>query len=134
MFYTVDASNGVPIYSQIIRQTKFAIASRTLRSGQLLPSVRDLATQLAVNPNTVAKAFRDLQTEGVVEALRGRGMVVCGGALDLCRRQRQQLLAERIESVMTEALQSGLKPDEIRSIVDRQLRILPPTIQPLPNV
>lgn len=121
MFFTVEPSNGVAIYSQIVRQVKFAIAEQTLRSGQLLPSVRQLATQLAVNPNTVARAYLELQSDGVIETLRGRGVVVCKGALDRCRKQRKEIIAARVASVLTEALHGGLTSDEIRGIVDQQL-------------
>ncbi|WP_047814811.1 GntR family transcriptional regulator [Rhodopirellula islandica] len=129
MFFTVDPSNGVPIYSQIVRQVKFAVAEQTLRPGQLLPSVRQLSQQLAVNPNTVARAFQDLQSEGVIETLRGRGVVVCKGAVERCRKQRQSILAERLSAVLTEALQAGLSAKEVRKLVDEQLRTLDGTIE-----
>ncbi|MFG0263969.1 MAG: GntR family transcriptional regulator [Rhodopirellula sp. JB055] len=129
MFFTVDPSNGVPIYSQIVRQVKFAVAEQTLRPGQLLPSVRQLSQQLAVNPNTVARAFQDLQSEGVIETLRGRGVVVCKGAVERCRKQRQSILADRLSAVLTEALQAGLSAKEVRKLVDEQLRTLDGTIE-----
>ena len=129
MFFTVDPSNGVAIYSQIVRQVKFAVAEQTLRPGQLLPSVRQLSQQLAVNPNTVARAFQDLQSEGVIETLRGRGVVVCKGAVERCRKQRQSLLAERLSAVLTEALQAGLSAKEVCKLVDEQLRTLDGTIE-----
>ncbi|MCG8653701.1 MAG: GntR family transcriptional regulator [Pirellulales bacterium] len=124
MFFTVDPSNGVAIYLQIVRQIKFAIAERTLRPGQLLPSVRQLSQQLTVNPNTVSRALKELQSEGIVETLRGRGIIVCEGAIDLCRQQRKGLIADRIVSVLTEALHGGLSADEIREIVEQKLASL----------
>lgn len=129
MFFTVDPSNGVAIYSQIVRQVKFAVAERTLRPGQLLPSVRQLSQQLAVNPNTVARAFQELQSEGVIETLRGRGVVVCKGAVERCRKQRQSMLADRLSAVLTEALQAGLSAEEVRKLVDEQLETLEGTIE-----
>ncbi|MCC9640700.1 GntR family transcriptional regulator [Rhodopirellula sp. JC740] len=129
MFFTVDPSNGVAIYSQIVRQVKFAVAERTLRPGQLLPSVRQLSQQLAVNPNTVARAFQELQSEGVIETLRGRGVVVCKGAVERCRKQRQSMLADRLSAVLTEALQAGLSAEEVRKLVDEQLQSLEGTIE-----
>lgn len=83
-----DPSSGVAIFSQIVRQVKFAIAEQTLRPGQLLPSVRYLAGQLAVNPNTVSRAFQELQAGQITEPLRGRGMVVSQGTPARCREQR----------------------------------------------
>ena len=125
MFISIEPSNGVPMYEQIVRQVKFSVASRTLRPGQMLPSVRDLATQLAVNPNTVSRAMGQLQSDGVVESLRGRGMVVCQGAPAQCRRERQAIVAQRIQAVLDEAAQAGLGRGEIETLVDKSLRALP---------
>ena len=128
MFFTVDPSNGVAIYSQIVRQIKFAIAEQTLRPGQLLPSVRQLSAQITVNPNTVVRAYLELQSEGIIEPLRGRGVVVCKGAIERCRKQRQTIIADRLESVLVEALHGGLTADEIRVLVDQKLSSLDGTI------
>ena len=128
MFFTVDPSNGVAIYLQIVHQIKFAIAERTLRPGQLLPSVRLLSQQLTVNPNTVARAFQELQSDGIIETLRGRGVIVCKGAVERCRKQRKTLIGERIAGVLTEALHGGLSADEIRDIVDTRLTSLEGTV------
>lgn len=130
MFFDIEPSNGVPIYDQIVRQVKYAVADRSLRSGQRLPSVRELATQLAVNPNTVVRAMNQLRNDGVVESQRGRGMIVAAGALEQCRRDRRELLATRIEDVLTEALRSGWGPDEILRVVERKLKTLPAKLPP----
>ena len=124
MFFTVDPSNGVAIYLQIVHQIKFAIAEQTLRPGQLLPSVRELSQLLTVNPNTVARAFQELQAEGIIETLRGRGVVVCSGSLDRCRKHRKKLFADRIEGVLSEALHGGLSAAEIRKLVEQKLKSL----------
>lgn len=121
MFFTIDPASGVAIYLQIVRQIKFAIAEQTLRPGHLLPSVRQLSQQLAVNPNTVARAIGQLQADGVVESLRGRGTVVCKGAVARCRKERKTIIADRIGDVLTEALHGGLLADEIRQIVEQKL-------------
>lgn len=131
MFFHVDPSNGQAIYLQIVRQVKFAIADQTLRSGQLLPSVRQLSTQLAVNPNTVARAFQELQTQEIIETLRGRGVVVCKGAAAKCRKERKSFIKSRVTEVLTEALQGGLSADELRGLVDQQLKSLDGKITPL---
>jgi GntR family transcriptional regulator len=112
MFFRIDPDNGVAIYDQIARQVKYAVANGALRAGELVPSVRELAMLLAVNPNTVAKAYRDLQNESVLEAMRGEGLRVARQAAERCRKARQRLLEERMSGVVTEALQSGLTEDE----------------------
>ena len=124
MFFTVDPSNGVAIYLQIVNQIKFAIAEQTLRPGQLLPSVRELSQLLTVNPNTVARAFQELQSEGLTETLRGRGVVVRKGSLERCRKDRKKLFTDQIATVLTEALHGGLSADEIRKLVERKLKSL----------
>jgi len=122
MFFSIDPSGGVAIYEQIIRQIKFAIAEQTLRPGQLLPSVRGLSHQIAVNPNTVARAYQQLQSDGILESLRGRGLVVCNGAASRCHTFRQSLMSGRIGTVIDEALHGGLNEADVRQIVDAHFR------------
>ncbi len=128
MFFSIDANNGVAIYEQIVRQVKYAIAEESLRPGQLLPSVRTLSVQLALNPNTVARAYQQLQSEGVLELLRGRGVAVCQGATKVCKESRRTLIADRLRSVLTEALHGGLTTNEIEDLVKKQLRQLAATV------
>jgi GntR family transcriptional regulator len=128
MFFSIDPQNGVAIYEQIVRQVKFAIAEGTLGPGQLLPSVRQLSQQLAINPNTIARAYLQLQADEVVESLRGRGMAVSVGAPPRCRTLRRTLIAERLRSVLAEALHGGLKAAEIREIVRTELESLSGTV------
>ncbi|TWT87810.1 GntR family transcriptional regulator [Neorhodopirellula pilleata] len=125
MFFQIDPAGGQPIYAQIVRQVKFAIADETLRPGQLLPSVRQLSTQLAVNPNTVARAFQDLQNENIIETLRGRGVMVTKTAPAACRKQRKTLIGDRVAEAIHEAIGSGLSIDEVRDLVETQLQSLP---------
>jgi GntR family transcriptional regulator len=124
MFLSIDPHSGIAIYEQIVRQVKFAVAEGTLVPGQLLPSVRQLALQLAINPNTIARAFQQLQSDGVLEALRGRGLIVQHTAPQLCRQARQELVAERLRSVLAEALHAGLAPTAIKRLVGDQLQQL----------
>ncbi len=121
MFFSIDPQNGVAIYEQLIRQVKFGVAEGTLRPGQLLPSARILSQQLAINPNTINRAFQQLQLDGVLESIRGKGLAVCSRALAPCRKARQSLLEQRIREVLSEALHAGLEPDEVRDLVLRQL-------------
>ena len=121
MLFRVDASNGLPIYDQISRQMKFAIANGAIRAGELVPSVRELALRVAVNPNTVARAYRDLQLDGVLEPLRGEGLRVTQVAAETCRRDRQSLLKSRLRGAIAECRLSGLDTAEIRQLVDEVL-------------
>ncbi len=88
MFFTIDPSNGVAIYEQVVRQVMFAVAGDAIRAGEMVPSVRELARELAINPNTVARAYRQLQGDGVLQTLRGTGLAVAEGARSHCQEQR----------------------------------------------
>lgn len=121
MFLSLDQSNGLAIYDQIVRQVKFAVACGALRKGELIPSVRELARELAVNPNTVARAYRELQSEGVLSPVRGTGMEVADGAERHCRNQRRELIKARLRQVLAEAIQSRLEAEELRSLVEQEL-------------
>ena len=121
MLFHVDPGNGHPIYDQIARQLKFAVASQAIRAGDLVPSVREMAQHLAVNPNTVARAYRDLQVDGVLEPLRGEGLRVTREAPDRCRLQRRQLLGDRLKAAILECRRGGLSPDEVRELINHVL-------------
>ncbi len=87
MFFKIDESDGIPIYEQVVRQVKYAVASEVLKTGQMIPSVRELARKLRINPNTVAKAYRQLQQDEVIAPVRTTGLVVAvGGGAALSRR------------------------------------------------
>ncbi|HET6326348.1 MAG TPA: GntR family transcriptional regulator [Planctomycetaceae bacterium] len=130
MFVHVDPSNGLAIYDQIVRQVKFAVASDALRPGNLVPSVRELARDLTVNPNTVARAYRELQADNVLQALRGTGLEITPSAPKKCLADRAALIRGRLRSVLVEARQSGLPADEIRSLTEQELARLEPERDP----
>lgn len=124
MFLSIDPHNGLAIYEQIVRQVKFAVASEALRPGELVPSVRELARELAINPNTVARAYRQLQDESVLQAVRGTGLEVAVDARSQCRSDRRDLVRVRLRNVLHEALTSGLEADEVRKLVEKELQSL----------
>lgn len=121
MLLHVEPNNGVPIYEQIAAQITFSVASGVTRPGDLVPSVRELAQQLLVNPNTVARAFGELERQGVLVSRRGRGMEVTVGAPQLCRERRQEIIRARIREALREAVSSALADEEIRTLVEEEL-------------
>lgn len=121
MFLQIDSHNGVPVYEQIARQVKFAVAGGLLAPGDMLPSVRELARQLAINPNTVARSYRDLQSDGVVDAASGIGLVVRTGAPRECRAERSRILQQRVGQALEEAFRAGLDGDEVRGLAEGEL-------------
>ena len=121
MFLHVDVRNGLAVYDQIVRQVKFAVADGALRSGDLVPSVRELARELAINPNTVARAYRQLQDDGVLEAVRGTGLSIAAAARKQCQAERTKLIRSRLRLVLEEALHSGLDTDDIEGLMRDEL-------------
>lgn len=121
MLVHVDVRNGLAVYDQIVRQFKFAVADGAVRAGEMVPSVRELARELAINPNTVARAYRQLQDDGVLEVVRGTGLAVSSTANRHCRAERTRLIRVRMRLVLEEALQSGLEPPEIEGLLRDEL-------------
>lgn len=121
MLLAIHPDGPIPIYEQIVAQVIYAVAAEALEPGTLIPSVRELAEKLLVHPNTVARAFQELERAGVVTARRGRGMEVTDGAPAACRAQRRQLVRQRISQALREAAASGLAHKDIRRLVDEEL-------------
>jgi GntR family transcriptional regulator len=125
MFLHIQHGNGLAVYDQIVRQVKFAVADGALQGGELVPSVREVARELAINPNTVARAYRQLQDQGVLEAVRGTGLAVAPAAPKLCRLERTKLIRHRLQQALAEAHDSGIEPAEIERLVKVELASLP---------
>ncbi|MGO8751261.1 MAG: GntR family transcriptional regulator [Thermoguttaceae bacterium] len=124
MFFQIDPSNGVAIYEQVVRQVIFAVAGGALAPGDLVPSVRELARQLAINPNTVTRAYQELLADRVLKTVRGTGLEVAEGACQRCQEERLKLIRRRLQQVFTEARQSRLDGGQLRSLVAAELAVL----------
>jgi GntR family transcriptional regulator len=121
MLFDIRADSPVPIYEQIVSQVIFGVASGAVQPGELIPSVRELAVRLTVHPNTVARAFQELEHEGVITAKRGKGMEVTPDAPTLCRARRRAIVQGRIRDALREAVSSALEPEAIRKLVEEEL-------------
>jgi GntR family transcriptional regulator len=121
MLIDIQPGAAVPIYEQIVAQVIYAIAAGALEAGALIPSVRDLAERLLVHPNTVARAFQELERRGVVTARRGRGMEVTADGPALGQAQRQEILRQRLRQALREAVSSALPADDLRNLVEEEL-------------
>lgn len=115
----LEAKDGVPIYLQVMQQVKYLIASGRLQPGEELPSIRTLAEQLLVNPNTIARAYRELELAGVVEKRRTAGTYVAENGSPLARKERLKLINERIDRLLVEAFQMGFDLDDILKLVQK---------------
>ncbi len=101
------STNGLPIYLQIVNQIKYLVSSGRLTAGEELPPIRALAEKLMVNPNTVARAYRELEGAGIVEKRRTAGTYVSDQGSPLARRERLKILSERIDALLAEAAPDG---------------------------
>ncbi len=107
----------MPIYEQIVTQVIFAVAGGDLAPGDLVPSVRELAAELVVNPNTVARAFQELERDGVLESRRGIGMAVAGEARSACLARRKKIVRDKLRDALREAAAAGLSAGDVCSMV-----------------
>jgi GntR family transcriptional regulator len=121
MLFRPNPSLGVPIYLQLMEQVKHAIETGALRPGDQLPGMRPLAEELVINPNTVAKAYRELEHEGVIELRHGAGAFVAGTAG--AKKDTDKVRAtQAIVSTAVEKLRArGATDDEIRRLVEAEL-------------
>ena len=117
MLIQLNTGDDRPIYAQIVDQVKFAIAARVVQPGDLVPSVRELSKRLVVNPNTVARAYRELQGQGLLAAMRGTGLEVTPTAPARCREERRAIVRQRLRGAIEEALRSDLAPAEIEAML-----------------
>ena len=113
---TVDPRSGVPIYLQIIEQVKRSVALGVLAPGEQLPTVKQLALDLTVNPNTVAKAYRELERDEIIETSPGRGSFIRGdGVAQSARSAASDVTAEALTQVVREARSIGLTTTQVRA-------------------
>jgi GntR family transcriptional regulator len=118
----VDASSFVPIYEQIKQGIVRLVATGRLKAGEPLPSIRDLAAEIIVNPNTVARAYRELEQEGVIATQKGRGSVVAERARPDAERVLRAHLGRIMDGAVAEARRFDLDDDAIRGLVEERLR------------
>jgi DNA-binding transcriptional regulator YhcF (GntR family) len=119
--FHLDPSSGVATYLQIVQQVKEALRLGTLDVGDQLPTVREVVADLAINPNTVAKAYRDLEREGLVVARQGRGTFIASSLAPASLRYHEQLRAE-LERWIVSALAAGLDEESVRALISATLR------------
>jgi len=115
----LDITSTVPAFQQLVDQVKAAVARGALRPGDPIPSVRQLAAQVLVNPNTVARSYRELDREGVIHARRGLGYFVTDGAVAACQADCGDAFAEQLQSVLRAAREAGLNDETIRAAFAR---------------
>ncbi|HZY66898.1 MAG: GntR family transcriptional regulator [Actinomycetota bacterium] len=113
VWLTVDARSGVPIYVQVVDQVQHAVEVGSLEAGDRLPTVRALAKELTVAPNTIVKAYNELQRAGIIESRPGVGTVVAEGVGEVARARRVETLNERVAVLVRDAVGLGITEDEL---------------------
>jgi GntR family transcriptional regulator len=119
--FTLDPHSPEPIFEQIAFAVKEAVARGALAAGAQLPSVRELAQDLSVNPNTVMRAYELLTRDGVVVRRQGAGCFVTGKTSGLAGKHRRRQLEEMVQRAVTEAFHLGFEADEVRAAVEQAL-------------
>ena len=109
----ISTKDGVPSYLQIVNQVKYMVASGRLRPGEQLPPVRRLAEDLLVNPNTVARAYRELEAAKVLSTRQGAGVYVADAASPLARREQTRILKDRIDVLLAESRQMNIPMEDL---------------------
>ena len=119
----VDTSSFIPIYEQIKKEFKKEIFRGDLKPNDPLPSIRDLATELLINPNTVARAYRELEMEGVIYTRRGKGCYVSDDSTQLMTEERKSILIQSFDELIEEAKKFGLEREEIKKLFEERLNM-----------
>ena len=132
MDISINLTDGVPIYRQIVNQVKYLVASGLLQPGEELPPIRTLALQLKVTPNTIVKAYGDLEIAGVVQKRQGSGTFVSEGRpQQVALRERRRVIEQRIDALLAEAHQLNFTADDIlRMVRERKAEMDGATAEP----
>jgi GntR family transcriptional regulator len=119
VIFRLNQSSGIPLYLQLIEQVKHAVETGALREGDQLPTIRKVAVDLVMNPNTVVRAYRELEHEGVLELKHGSGAFIKESAGDRARvmRKAQAVVQPAIEKLAA----LGLSEDELRRVFENEL-------------
>jgi GntR family transcriptional regulator len=111
--FRLDGHSGVPVYRQLIDQVQGAIASGALRPGDQLPTVRLVAVELAINPNTVLRAYREMEIRGILDSQQGTGTFIADRPAEAPKGQRERQLAQLVSEFVSRAGAAGLTVDEL---------------------
>jgi len=120
MDITISVKDGVPIYRQIVNQIRYMIASGLLLPGDEISPIRTLALQLKVTPNTIVKAYGELENAGIIHKRRGSGTYVSEIQSTLASKERHRIIQQRVDALLSEAHQLNFSADELLSIFKRR--------------
>lgn len=114
----LDPTSNVPLYEQIVWQVKSLCLKGVLKPDDKLPSVRQLSTMLIVNPNTVSKAYQELERQGVIETRQGKGTFIAGAPSFMTDEKQKGLIMQNLKKAIIDAIYAGVGKEEIHTLVD----------------
>lgn len=120
----ISREEGTAIYLQIVNQVKYLVAAGALQAGDELPTIRDLAEQLVLNPNTVAHAYRELQSIGIIDKRGTAGSFISAGGSPLARADQIRVLEQRIDVLLSDAKNMGIAIKEVKKLIDERNKLL----------
>ena len=121
MLPRIDPTKSDPIYAQLMGEVKYFVATGMMSAGESLPSVREMALKLRINPNTVARAYRELEREGVVVAMRGKGVFIADAPRSGDKKLAQAEIKRALEGILVEAFHMGISAEQVRKLLDGRI-------------
>ncbi len=134
MIVTINYKSGKPPYLQIVEQIRHAAAAGALLPGEAVPTIRSLAERLEVNRNTVAKAYTELEREGIIETKTGRGSFVRENQSGLKKANREEIVGEALDEAIVKARQVQIGDDDLRQLLERRLKEFQKDGNPVPEL
>ena len=120
--FKIETASFVPIYEQIKREIKARISLGIIKPHESLPSIRDLASELIINPNTVARAYRELEMEGLIYKKKGKGCYVSDSSSWLIKKERIKILNQIFNEAIKEAIKFNLDSEKIKKLFEKRLK------------
>ena len=120
----IDPADGVPIYRQIVNRIRYIVASGLLEPGDELPTIRALAIQLKVTPNTIVKAYDELESAGVLQRRHGSGTFVAGASTRLADRERRRIIEQRVDVLLTDIHHLGFSLEDLFKVIHRRQALM----------
>ncbi|NIK12478.1 GntR family transcriptional regulator [Alkalibacillus almallahensis] len=118
MHIILNPTSNQPIYEQIIYEVKRRVLQGVVVAGDQVPSVREMSSQLTVNPNTVSKAYKELEREGIFVTYRGKGTFIAEDVLELVKEKEVGHLKEQAEALFVKAVQAGMTKEELKQWIE----------------
>jgi GntR family transcriptional regulator len=121
LHFQIDPHSGVPIYRQVMDQIRYYLASGVLASGSQLPSIRELAQTLSVNPTTIVKAYTELEHQGIIEMKHGKGAFIAASTARMTDQEREEVLRRLVGQMAVEACQIGGSTELVLRLVKEEM-------------